>query len=75
MWLEKHGRKPVNPVAALMTVVGVLLGFVADYFGGIFLGIVSGTLFLAGMLFLHGFRRREIESSDDGDLPGPHALF
>ena len=75
MWLEKHGRKPVNPVAALMTAVGVLLGFVSFYYGGLFLRILSATLFLAGMVFLDGFRSREIKREEDDDLRGPPALF
>ena len=58
-----------------MTAVGILLGFVSFYFGGISLRILSGTLFLAGTVFLDGFRIREIERRDDNDLPGPHALF
>jgi hypothetical protein len=75
MWLEKYGRKPVNPVAAFTTVVGVLLGFVSFDSGGVVLPMLSGVLFLGGMVFLDGFRLREVKREEDDDLPGPQALF
>ena len=75
MWLEKHGRKPVNTVAALLVIVGILLGTVSSLFGGIFLRVVAVVLFLSGSFFLDGFRRRPTETDKDDDLPGPGALF
>jgi hypothetical protein len=48
---------------------------VSFYYGGLFLRILSATLFLAGMVFLDGFRSREIKREEDDDLRGPPALF
>jgi len=75
MWFEKYGRKAVNPIAALMTVVGITLGFVSFFFGSILLRILAVALFLAGIAFLYGFRRRVIQRDNDEDLPGPQSLF
>jgi len=75
LWLKKNGRKRVNPVAAVMTAVGALLGFVSICFGGMLLRLVAGTLFLAGVAFLDGFRLRDSRPEEDDDLPGPHVLY
>jgi hypothetical protein len=61
MWLKKYGRKRVNPLAAFMTVGGVLLSFVCFDSGSIVLSTLSGVLFLGGIVFLDGFRLREIK--------------
>ena len=75
MWLERNGRKSVHPFAAVMTIVGIALGFVSIEFGGLVLRILSCVLFLAGVVFLHGFRLREIRKDGVDDPPGPGALF
>ncbi len=75
MWLERYGRRPVNRFAALITVVGLLLGCVSVCFGTILLRILAVMLFFGGVRFLNGFRRRPIHRDDDEDLPGPQSLF
>ena len=74
-YFEKYGRKSVNPIAAFMTATGVLLGSVAIDFGGMWLRLVAGALFLAGVTFLDGFRFRDCSREEDDDRPGPHVLY
>jgi hypothetical protein len=75
MFLERQGRRPVSNVAALMVILGSLIGCVGYLNQSTWIRITALLMWLGGMLSLNGFRRRRKEEDSDHNSPGPGCLY
>jgi Flp pilus assembly protein TadB len=75
MWLKKHRHKPVNKLAALAIVSGMLLGSAAYLYENIWLKVLALLLYIGGCFFIFGLRGLRKKSRADKGSSGQDCLY